>query len=103
VLENGGRIMRVTYFYMFAAAAAGLLISPPLAFSQQQDHIACDQDSDPDLKLKGCTRLLELRNLTNRVRSAVYLNRGNAWMDKDDYDRASADYSEALPGRGTGC
>jgi tetratricopeptide (TPR) repeat protein len=66
-----------------------------MAFSQK-DAAACMQTADADLEIASCTRLLKSGSLSSQNRSAVYANRGYAWNAKGNYDRAIADYDEAI-------
>jgi tetratricopeptide (TPR) repeat protein len=56
------------------------------------DIADCDQSSDPDRSIRGCTRLIEkdLRDV------AAYYNRGIAQEEKKDYDAAIADYTRVI-------
>jgi tetratricopeptide (TPR) repeat protein len=49
-----------------------------------------------DVRIASCTRLLNDRNESPRDRSGAYNERGLAWREKGDNDRAIADYSEAI-------
>jgi tetratricopeptide (TPR) repeat protein len=51
----------------------------------------------PDQMITGCTMVLEggIKESTGN-RAVAFYNRGLAYLDKDDYDRAIADLSEAI-------
>jgi tetratricopeptide (TPR) repeat protein len=49
-------------------------------------------DKDQDLAIAYLTEALRL----DPGSSTAYFHRGNAWYDKDEYDRAIADYSDSL-------
>ena len=56
----------------------------------------CSSDV-PDQMITGCTMVLEggIKESTGN-RAVAFYNRGLAYLDKDDYDRAIADLSEAI-------
>ncbi len=59
----------------------------------------CVQAKDQDLSIRGCTLIIEGRAKNyNSVAAkvAAYANRGNAYEKKGEYDRAIADYDQAL-------
>jgi len=57
----------------------------------------CDQFADPDRRIRGCTQVIERGKRESReIRSFAYTNRGNAYDDKGEVDRAIADYDEAI-------
>src|SRR5262245_6511978 len=49
-----------------------------------------------NLQIAGCTAVLRSRRETTSNRAVAYSNRGVAHSGKKDYDRAIADYNEAL-------
>jgi tetratricopeptide (TPR) repeat protein len=63
--------------------------------SSQENWNKC-QSTDPEVKLAGCTALIQAKNVTTANLSSVYNNRGAAYVDKRDYDRAIQDYNEAI-------
>jgi tetratricopeptide (TPR) repeat protein len=63
--------------------------------ASQRDADDC-MAADPERSIAGCTRLLQERSLAARHRVAAYQNRGVSWYQKGDYDRAIADYNEAI-------
>ena len=48
-----------------------------------------------DDQIRGCTALLRTR-LTKESKATAFYNRGNAYVAKNDFGRAMADYSDAL-------
>ena len=77
-----------------AAIAAGMLFAPAFAASQK-DHEDCSK-AGGDIAIPSCTRIINDHNESVRNRAIAYYNRGSAWSDKGDNDRAIADYSEAI-------
>ncbi len=55
----------------------------------------CDHESG-DLRIRGCTAIIEARRIPSTNRASAYSNRGNGWIEKGDYDRALADYAESI-------
>jgi len=57
----------------------------------------CDQSADPDRRIRGCTQVIERgERESSETRSFAYTNRGNAYDDKGEVDRAIADYTKAI-------
>jgi lipoprotein NlpI len=52
--------------------------------------------NNPDLAIKHCTRALESGKLSPQERALALVSRGVEWTNKNDYDRAIADYDAAL-------
>ena len=77
-----------------AAIAAGMLFAPAFAASQK-DHEDCSK-AGGDIAIPSCTRIINDHNESVRNRAIAYYNRGSAWSDKGDNDRAIADYSETI-------
>ena len=77
-----------------AAIAAAMLFAPAFAASQK-DHEDCSK-AGGDIAIPSCTRIINDHNESVRNRAIAYYNRGSAWSDKGDNDRAIADYSETI-------
>ena len=56
----------------------------------------CDAKTPPDVRIQNCTVLVEARDETQRNRAIAHHFRAMAWATKGDYDRAIADYDEAI-------
>ena len=65
-----------------------------VAQSRQESLNRC-RSSDPDAKITGCTALIQAGRDTTENLSVIYNNRGTAYDDKGDYDRAIQDFNEA--------
>src|SRR5215469_1946999 len=50
----------------------------------------------PDLRIKSCTALIDSNDLTRHDLAISHNNRGAAYQDKRDVERAIADYDEAI-------
>jgi len=81
----------------FVAAAAGLFIGAPAGVQTQQEVSWCnDATPDLDLQIKGCTSLIESGRWSEKYLAFAYHDRGTAYQAKGDFDRAIADYIEAI-------
>jgi len=61
------------------------------------DDIAdCNQTKNSDLRISGCSKLIKSKQLNKKNRASAYTNRGNAYDDKGEFDRAIADYTKAI-------
>src|SRR5262249_19284791 len=49
-----------------------------------------------DVAIAACTRLIASQEFSGNNLAAVYYNRGTTWYDKGDYDRAIADFDQAI-------
>jgi tetratricopeptide (TPR) repeat protein len=54
----------------------------------------CEQDQDQDLAVRGCTLVIDGRG--EGIKQAAYVNRGVAYRQKGEFDKAIADYDHAL-------
>lgn len=77
-----------------AAGAA----SPAGAQTQQQIDQCVNKGNafSPDLRIHGCTALIQSGRASGKVLAAVFSNRGAVYYGKKDYNRAIADFSEAI-------
>ena len=57
---------------------------------------ASNNADDQDRVIAACTRFLNDRGESQGNRAGAYNDRGIAWHDKGDLDRAIADYNEAI-------
>jgi tetratricopeptide (TPR) repeat protein len=83
--------------WLGAACVALVLAGPAAAETQQQIDWCNGKDSvGADFVISGCTAIIQTNGKSPKDLSTAFNNRGNAYYDKKDYDRAIADYSEAL-------
>ncbi len=61
-----------------------------------QENLSKCRSTDPDIKIAGCTALIQTGKATAGDLSIFYNNRGAAYDDKRDYDHAIQDYNEAI-------
>jgi len=72
-----------------------LTLSATGAWADRYDD--CKQSGDPDRKIRGCTQIIERgEQETQKKRANAYSNRGFAYDDKGEYDKAIADYTQAI-------
>ena len=71
------------------------VIAVPALAASQLDWNNCTA-ADPDRKIAGCTRILLDRGENSKSRANAYYNRGLAHYAKGEFDRAIADYNEAI-------
>lgn len=81
-----------------AALALALIVSP--AAAQVQQHIAtCNDEKNTytlDQRIASCTTVIESGTYTGTNLAITYMNRGNAYDDKGDHDRALSDYNRSV-------
>jgi tetratricopeptide (TPR) repeat protein len=63
--------------------------------SRQENLNKC-RSADPDIRIAGCTALIQAGQDTTQNLSVIYNNRGSAIASKREYDRAIQDYNEAI-------
>jgi lipoprotein NlpI len=69
--------------------------SAAMGQSRQESLNKC-RSVHPDVKITGCTALIQAGQDTKENLSVIYNNRGAAYDDKRDYDHAIQDYNEAI-------
>src|SRR3984957_20775248 len=55
-----------------------------------------DEKASPDLQISGCTTVIQSGKETSKNMAIAFNNRGNAFHDKKEYDRAISDYDQAI-------
>ncbi len=75
--------------------AAALPMGSATAQSSDDNWARCRAD-DLDLRISGCTALIESGRETPQDLALAFLNRGNAYDDKGQLDRALQDYDRAI-------
>jgi tetratricopeptide (TPR) repeat protein len=70
-------------------------LSPPAVAGIQKDLQDCNQAVDLDRQIAGCTRAIAFPPARN-IRGFLLYNRGSAWNSKGEFDRAIADFDEAI-------
>jgi tetratricopeptide (TPR) repeat protein len=80
----------------YLVAAACILVSLPALAASEADRKDCTANANPDQKIAVCTRVIDDGTESTANRALAYNSRGNGHFSKKDYDRAIADYSEAV-------
>jgi len=62
----------------------------------RQENVNKCRSADPDTRIAGCTALIQAGQDATENLSVIYNNRGTAYDDKGDYDRAIQDFNEAI-------
>src|SRR5665213_1674880 len=75
--------------------ALTLAALPAWAQTLHENAVRCE-GSDPNLRIGGCTALIQSGQVTNEVMADAYDNRGAAYEKKGLRDKAIADYRAAL-------
>ena len=79
---------------LWAAVLALIVIVAIVALYESSDFAKCAQSSgDPDILIDYCTRVIDAGGIPAGVAS---YNRGNLYLNKGEFDRAVADYSQAI-------
>lgn len=81
-----------------SALCTCLLLGAAMAAMAQsaQENLAKCKSTAPDVRIAGCTALIQPGLLTPENRSVIYLYRGNAYEEKGDHDHAIQDFNEAI-------
>jgi tetratricopeptide (TPR) repeat protein len=75
----------------------GFALVPAVAQSDQQVRWCNGDDhATPDLMIKGCTALIRSGKVSGQDLAIALTNRGSAYDDKRDEDRAIADHDQAI-------
>lgn len=85
---------RTRCLHGLAGSAFLLLLLSGLAIAD--DVADCNQPQDLDRRILGCTALTKLPELAAPERAIVLQLRGNAFRLKKEFERALADYNEAM-------
>jgi tetratricopeptide (TPR) repeat protein len=91
----GYMMQRILGFVCFAAALA----TTPIFAEMAPEIKWCINEGNSfsaDLQIKGCTALLRLGKGTADMRGEAFQFRGEAYFKKNEYDKAIADFGEAI-------
>jgi tetratricopeptide (TPR) repeat protein len=81
---------------ILAACLVAVSVSSAWSAKRDRDWDACN-GSDDDASIIGCTNVLNRgARESQEDRATAYNNRGWSYSNKDDYDRAIADFDEAI-------
>lgn len=73
-----------------------LVVAGTALAASKQDWDECTQQKDHPLAIQACSRILSEPGLSARDRSTALVNRGNAYDDSGEPERALADYNSAI-------
>lgn len=88
-MPSASKVLAVTLF------AAALAIAGSAQSASREDNDACNGEKG-NKAIAACTHIIEDANENVFTRAAAHLERGNVYALKGDYDRAIADYSQAI-------
>jgi len=71
------------------------MVTAPAVAASRADWDACKGD-DPDRSIAACTRIIQGRGETAKDSAIAHHQRGLAYRSKGNFDRAIADFSEAI-------
>jgi tetratricopeptide (TPR) repeat protein len=80
----------------FILTMAILLVWPASSFAYTRDELNCNQGNDADLRIAGCSGIINQGSRPARDRGFAYNNRAIAWLAKGDADKALADAEASL-------
>src|SRR5262245_9696289 len=84
---------RLLSFVSALLMLAGMLAAPAAA----DDRSVCfNANIAPDTAIEACGRMISSRRVGGRDLGIIYTNRARAYNRKGDYDRAIADWTEAI-------
>lgn len=82
--------------YLSAAIIFFVLLASPAGAQSRYQNWAWCEGGDPILSIKGCTALIQSFTETRNNLAIAHSNRGITYSDKGNFDRAIADYEQAL-------
>jgi tetratricopeptide (TPR) repeat protein len=85
--------------FLFIAVIVIGAVSPPALAQIDQQVARClgPHDASPaNLRIEGCTWAIQSGRWSGKDLAFAYYNRGNAYFDNKEHDRAIADFSEAI-------
>jgi len=89
-------MMKIALTIRWLVVTVTLLVLGAVTPTAADDYDDCDQLSDRDVKIRGCSRLIDSGVLSASDLAIAHSERGTAFSDKGDLDRAIADYSKAI-------
>ena len=78
-------------FRVAAIIGAMILLSAASESPRLKNIDACNGRDSHDSQIAGCTALIESGSESTRILALVYNNRGNAYLERGEYDRAIED------------
>ncbi len=83
---------------LLAAIVTLAIVTLAIVTLYKSDYAKCADESagDPDLQIDYCTRVIDSGDLSNGKLAYTFHARGGTYYHKGQYDRAIADYDEAI-------
>src|SRR5262245_55241649 len=94
---NARLIVKDRAISILASLVIGSLAESQVSCIHTNDAEYCHKEkANPDLSLQHCSRGIQSGALQGQALATVFNNRGNAYADKGEYDRAIQDYNQAI-------
>jgi tetratricopeptide (TPR) repeat protein len=86
------------YTVIFAASLAALLALDACTAGMVKEGMVkdCEQDRNWNLKISGCTAMIDSGQYSGRNLALAYNNRGNTYIELGEYSRAIEDFDQAV-------
>ncbi len=85
------------FSFLWASLVAAFFVGVNAPASAESDQWIKCQGGDDDARIVACTQVIERgKRGADRERVAAHFNRGRAYLDKKEFDRAILDYTSAL-------
>src|SRR3977135_3128393 len=81
----------------WAILSPGWLLTPALAQTLVERHCTGKPDIPDDQQIVACSDAIKSGSFAGKDLAAALSNRGRAYRGKGDFDRAIADYDQAIP------
>jgi tetratricopeptide (TPR) repeat protein len=84
---------------LFLAITTGISCGSAAAeaqIEQQQNWCAGKEGATPDLRISGCTAVIQSGRLSSKQLAEIFKTRGTVYFYKRDYDRSIEDYAQAI-------
>src|ERR1700693_4438566 len=79
-----------------ALIGGGVTPAAPAPAAKPLDWCNGDDHATPDMMIAGCSAMISSGEYSGRDLAIAYTNRGSAYDDKHDEDRAIADHDSAI-------
>jgi tetratricopeptide (TPR) repeat protein len=82
--------------HFVASVVVAVILAGPVPPAAADNVADCVQSADPAQSISGCTKAIACRGGKGRDVAWAHNNRGGAYANKGDFDRAIADYTRAI-------
>src|SRR4051794_20555991 len=83
-------------FIRIIALSGCLVVFGPASAAAQSPAQCQAPAASPDERIAGCSAIIEAGQAKERALAVAYCNRGHAFTEKKELDRATADLNEAI-------